>query len=84
MSTATLVSVEEYLSATYRPDCDFVDGVLIERNVGIPADQLGNVNGFHSVTLSLVVIDRPLQTFEPQHCERLAKAWIDTCCWRLR
>jgi Uma2 family endonuclease len=34
MSTATLVSVEEYLSTTWRPDCDFVDGVLVERNVG--------------------------------------------------
>jgi Uma2 family endonuclease len=34
MSTATLVAVEEYLATTYRPDCDFVDGVLIERSVG--------------------------------------------------
>lgn len=34
MSTATLVSVDEYLTTTYRPDCDFVEGVLIERNVG--------------------------------------------------
>jgi Uma2 family endonuclease len=34
MSMATLVSVEEYLSTTHRPDRDFVDGVLIERNVG--------------------------------------------------
>ena len=34
MSTATLVSVEEYLSTSYRPDCDYVDGVLSDRNVG--------------------------------------------------
>ena len=34
MSAATLVSVDEYLTTTYRPDCDFVDGVLLERNVG--------------------------------------------------
>jgi Uma2 family endonuclease len=34
MSTATLVSVDEYLTTTYRPDCDFIDGVLEERNVG--------------------------------------------------
>ncbi len=26
--------VEEYLHTVYRPDCDFVDGVLEERNVG--------------------------------------------------
>ena len=34
MSVLTLTSVEEYLSALYRPDCDLVDGALIERNVG--------------------------------------------------
>ena len=34
MSTRTLVSVEEYLSSTYEPDCDYVDGQLEERNVG--------------------------------------------------
>ncbi|MGA3237808.1 MAG: Uma2 family endonuclease [Bryobacteraceae bacterium] len=30
----TLVSIEEYLSSTYEPDCDYVDGVLEERNLG--------------------------------------------------
>jgi hypothetical protein len=34
MSTAALVSLQEYLTTTYRPDCDYVDGVLLERNVG--------------------------------------------------
>ena len=34
LSTATLVSVDEYLAMSYRPDCDFVDGQLILRNVG--------------------------------------------------
>jgi Uma2 family endonuclease len=34
MSAATLVSVEEYLATSYRPDCDLVDGQLIERNLG--------------------------------------------------
>jgi Uma2 family endonuclease len=29
-----LVSVEEYLSTSYEPDCDYVDGELEERNVG--------------------------------------------------
>jgi len=28
------VSLETYLRTVYRPDCDFVDGVLQERNVG--------------------------------------------------
>jgi Uma2 family endonuclease len=29
-----LVPVEEYLSTDYSPDCDYVDGVLEDRNVG--------------------------------------------------
>lgn len=29
-----LVSVEEYLRTVYDPDCDYVDGVVLERNVG--------------------------------------------------
>ena len=34
MSTRTVVPVEEYLSTDYEPDCDYVDGELIDRNVG--------------------------------------------------
>jgi len=34
MPAAELVSVREYLSTTYRPDCDYVDGVVVERNLG--------------------------------------------------
>ena len=32
MGPATLVSLEEYVATTYRPGCDFVDGLLIERD----------------------------------------------------
>jgi Uma2 family endonuclease len=34
MAARTLISVEEYLSTSYRPDCDYVDGEVVERNVG--------------------------------------------------
>lgn len=34
MSSATLVSIEEYLATTYRPDRDFLNGELQERNLG--------------------------------------------------
>src|ERR1035438_93996 len=34
MGTAVLVSEEEYLNTDYEPDCEYEDGVLIERNVG--------------------------------------------------
>jgi Uma2 family endonuclease len=34
MATGVLVSVEEYLRTSYRPDCDYVDGEVVERNLG--------------------------------------------------
>ena len=34
MSVETLISVEEYLSTSYDPDVEYVDGVLVERTVG--------------------------------------------------
>jgi len=35
-TTQPTVSVEEYLKTTYHPDCDYLDGVLEERNLGEP------------------------------------------------
>jgi Uma2 family endonuclease len=35
MSAAVQISLGEYLSTTYEPDCDYVDGVLEDRNVGL-------------------------------------------------
>ncbi|NDJ12932.1 MAG: Uma2 family endonuclease [Acidobacteriia bacterium] len=34
MGVATLISLEEYLSTSYRPDRDYLEGEVIERNVG--------------------------------------------------
>ncbi len=34
MQTASLVPIEEYLASSYEPDCDYVDGVIEERNLG--------------------------------------------------
>ena len=34
MPAAVLIPLSEYLGQTYHPDCDYVDGVLEERNVG--------------------------------------------------
>jgi Uma2 family endonuclease len=33
-TTRALISVEEYLASVYKPDCDFVDGEVLERNLG--------------------------------------------------
>jgi Uma2 family endonuclease len=34
MPTSELISVSEYLHTAYSPDCDYVDGLVMERNVG--------------------------------------------------
>ena len=34
MGTATLVPVETYLRTMYHPDCDYIDGEVLERNMG--------------------------------------------------
>jgi Uma2 family endonuclease len=34
MAARTQVSVEEYLHTSYDPDCDYVDGKIVERNLG--------------------------------------------------
>jgi Uma2 family endonuclease len=34
VSATTVVSLEEYLETSYRPDCDYLEGELLERNVG--------------------------------------------------
>jgi Uma2 family endonuclease len=34
MATAVHIPITEYLSTTYRPDCDYVDGEVQKRNLG--------------------------------------------------
>jgi Uma2 family endonuclease len=34
MGVGTLISIDEYLRTSYRPDCDFVEGEVLERNLG--------------------------------------------------
>jgi len=34
MGTATLVSVEDYLNTSYSPDREYIDGRIVERNLG--------------------------------------------------
>lgn len=34
MASTTLIPVSEYLKTSYRPDCDYVDGKIEERNEG--------------------------------------------------
>jgi Uma2 family endonuclease len=34
MGVGTLIPVDEYLRTSFRPDCDFIEGEVLERNVG--------------------------------------------------
>ena len=34
MATVLHIPLQEYLSTSYRPDCEYVDGEIRERNVG--------------------------------------------------
>lgn len=34
MATSVQISVAEYLASHFRPDCEYIDGELVERNVG--------------------------------------------------
>jgi len=34
MAVSTQISVEEYLKTVYRPDCDYVDGIVEQRTLG--------------------------------------------------
>ncbi len=34
VSTTIVVPLNEYLATSYRPDCEYLDGELLERNVG--------------------------------------------------
>jgi Uma2 family endonuclease len=34
MATATIVPLSEYLDSSYRPDREYIDGILLERNMG--------------------------------------------------
>ena len=35
MGVSTLISVDEYLRTSFHPDCDFIDGEVLERNSGL-------------------------------------------------
>jgi len=48
MGAATLVSVAEYLSASYSPDREYIDGRIVERNLGEKTHSIiqGNLYGW--------------------------------------
>jgi Uma2 family endonuclease len=43
LGVGTLISLEEYLRTGYDPDCDFIDGEVLERNVGLKTHGLAQL-----------------------------------------
>ena len=67
--TIPLIREEEYLNTSYEPDCEFVDGVLLERAVG---------TFDHGLLQALVVL------YLGAHCERLRFLLVTECRTRIR
>lgn len=44
MGATALMSMAEYLDTSYSPDCEYVDGVVVERNVGERPHSIVQVN----------------------------------------
>ena len=65
MGIGALVSVEEYLRTSYRPDCDFVEGRVLERNVGEKGSFLSRLFSY-ALTLTLSQREREFKQRKPQ------------------
>ena len=53
MAPATLINLNEYMRTSYWPDCEYIDGLVVERNVG---------SGKHAYTQSKLVMQLTDQT----------------------
>ena len=72
MATATLISVSEYLRTTYRPDRDFLAGILKERNMGEQPHAriqmiLGRIFGVHRNDWRVRVLSEQRIQTSPDH-----------------
>ena len=71
MATATYVPVEEYLRTSYEPDREYVDGTLVERNVGerqhsfIQAALATNLNNLRRADIRFAVFTEQRLRIDP-------------------
>jgi Uma2 family endonuclease len=66
MSVSHAVSLEEYLHTSYRPDCDWIDGELRERNLG----QFDHAN-LQAILIALLFSNRQAWNILPLPEQRL-------------
>jgi Uma2 family endonuclease len=73
MASSVLIPVSEYLASVYHPDCDYVDGVLKERNMGEEAHAeiqaiLARIIGNHRIEWGVrVLTEARVQTSETNY-----------------
>jgi hypothetical protein len=60
MATSALVSVGEYLSTSYRPDREMLEGQLIERNLGTNANGTSGYSRNNASEFQLPVFEFPM------------------------
>lgn len=71
MATSILIPVEEYLRTTYRPDCEYVNGRLVERHVGEYRHSF--LQGLLIALLSARARERRFRVFPEQRVQISAK-----------
>ncbi|MDQ2944474.1 MAG: Uma2 family endonuclease [Acidobacteriota bacterium] len=75
MATApSPISLDDYMNTSYSPDCEYIDGVVIERNVG---------KGKHSYT-QVKVIQKLLELCEPRGLVVLSEQRTRVAQFRVR
>ncbi|WP_433965279.1 Uma2 family endonuclease [Tunturiibacter gelidiferens] len=82
MAASTLIPLQEYLETSYRPDRDWIDGEVKERNMG--EGQHANVQGFFTRVIGNHAIEWQVRVYPEQRVQTSAKHYRipDICVTR--
>ena len=75
MSISAALSVDEYLTTSYRPDCEYLEGELLERNVG----EWEHSRGLAVVSRYLSRLRKGLQHFDSNRPSSAGKGAAVSC-----
>lgn len=81
-TATTLVPLAEYLNTTYRPDCDWVDGEVRERNMG--EQPHASVQGYFTTLFTIHGAEWGLRVFPEQRVQTSERHYriADVCVVR--
>ena len=85
MATAIIISLTEYLNTSYRPDREYLDGEIVERNMLVPAAFVLAVHVAGFIPLYLLNhIDRAVSipktwTFQNRTDTRVSRTSLSHC-----